>query len=245
MCGRYTNTKDLSELAKSIQFITRILFQPRYNIAPTQSAPVIVQDRIRPEMRMMRWGLIPNYAKSESVGSALINARAETLTSRPSFKQAYQSRRCLVPADSFFEWQERGGKKQPFRIMPKDTEPLCFAGLWERWVKPASSDSPETDLDEPAPSQIVESFTIITTEANTAIKPLHNRMPVIVQPQHYGWWLDCGLGNEMHGFVLNHPDSLPLKIYPVSAQVNGVKTDDPRCIEPVQIERVGRLIIWF
>ena len=197
MCGRYSNAKDLTELVKIISFVYRLPFIPRHNIAPTQSAPVIVQEKQTPELKMMRWGLIPSYAKSESVGSALINARAETLKSSPAFRQAFEKRRCLVPADSFFEWKERGGKRQPFRVMFKSGLPFCFAGVWERWVRPASSDCPATDLNEPAPSQIVESFTIITTEANATVKPLHDRMPVIVQPQHYSWWLECGARNEM------------------------------------------------
>ena len=237
MCGRYSNSKDLTQLAKNNQFTSSILFQPRYNIAPTQLAPVIVQEQQKPEMRMMRWGLIPSYAKSESVGFALINARAETLSSRPSFKPAYQNRRCLVPADSFFEWQERDGKRQPFRIMQQNGQPFCFAGLWERWDKPSAIDQSDNVSTEPSPNQVVESFTIITAAANATIKPLHDRMPVIVQEQHYAWWLDCGAQNSLFTQVLKHQVTEPLKIYPVSSSVNSVKTDDPSCIEPAQIER--------
>src|SRR5271170_1058026 len=148
MCGRYTIAKDLTELMKLVEIIMRVGFVPRYNIAPTQQAPVIFMEKQKPEMKMMRWGLIPAYAKDENTGKALINAKAETLKERAAFKKSYQQRRCLVPADSFYEWQEREGKRQPFRIMLKTGEPFCFAGLWERWIRPPSNDLPDTDLDE-------------------------------------------------------------------------------------------------
>jgi putative SOS response-associated peptidase YedK len=177
MCGRYSNAKDLSELIKLVDVVMRTaFFGPRYNIAPTQMAPVIFMGRQQPELKLMRWGLIPPWAKDENTGNALINARVETLTTRAAFKQAYQQRRCLVPADSFYEWQEREGKRQPFRVMLKSGEPFCFAGLWERWIRPPTSEQPDTDLPETPPSQTVESFTIITTQANALMAPLHDRM---------------------------------------------------------------------
>jgi len=113
---------------------------PRYNIAPTQLAPVIYTERHQPAMKLMRWGLIPSWAKDAIVGSANINARSETLQSRNSFREAFKHRRCLIPADSFYEWQERDGKRQPFRVMLKSGEPFCFAGLWVLWIKPPSVD---------------------------------------------------------------------------------------------------------
>jgi len=131
MCGRYTAAKDFNELIKLVGVImARAPFiAPRYNIAPTQLAPVIYMERHQPAMKLMRWGLIPSWAKDESVGSANINARSETLQSRNSFREAFKQRRCLIPADSFYEWQEREGKRQPFRVMLKSGEPFCFAGL--------------------------------------------------------------------------------------------------------------------
>jgi putative SOS response-associated peptidase YedK len=238
MCGRYSNAKDLSELMKLVGVVMRVaFFTPRYNIAPTQMAPVIFMENKRPAMKLMRWGLIPSWAKDESVGNALINARAETINSRQAFRQAYQKRRCLVPADSFYEWQERDGKRQPFRIMLKSGEPFCFAGLWERWIKPPSSGQPDTDLEEAPPSQTVESFTIITTQANAAIAPLHDRMPVIVEPAHYRWWLENKPGSDLFEAALNSPLQTPLKIYPVSNLVNSPANDDPRCVEPAQMDR--------
>ena len=238
MCGRYSNAKDLTELMKQVDAIMRFgFFSPRYNIAPTQMAPVIYMENGKPSVNLKQWGLIPAYGKDSSIGSALINARAETLTTRAAFREAYKKRRCLVPTDSFFEWQEREGKRQPFRVMLKSGEPFCFAGLWERWIRPPAVGEPDTDLDEASPSQTVESFTIITTQANKAIAPLHDRMPVIIQPEHYHWWLENKPSNDLYQSALNNPKEAPLKIYPVNPMMNSVKIDDPRCIEPAQIDR--------
>jgi putative SOS response-associated peptidase YedK len=240
MCGRYTAAKDFNELIKLVGVImARVPFLlPRYNIAPTQLAPVIYMERHQPAMKLMRWGLIPSWAKDESVGNAHINARSETLQTRNAFREAFKHRRCLIPADSFYEWQEREGKRQPFRVMLKSGEPFCFAGLWERWIIPPSRDNTETDLDEAPPSETIESFTIITRAANAAIAPLHDRMPVIIAPSHFGWWLkDDDARSESHKMALERAPDDPLKIYPVSELVNSPKTDDPRCIEPVRIDR--------
>jgi putative SOS response-associated peptidase YedK len=237
MCARFTSTKDLADLMRFIGVVIRVGFGPRFNIAPTQSAPVVFTAKKEPEMRLMRWGLIPSFTRDEHTGNPLINARLETLKTRAAFKQSFQKRRCLVPADGFYEWKEREGKKQPFRIMLKSGQPFCFAGLWERWTRPASIGEPDSDLEEAAPSQIVESFTIITTEAGPTIAPLHNRMPVILQPEHYGWWLENKPGSELFETALNNPSKEALKIYPVSDLVNSVKIEDPRCIQPVQIDR--------
>jgi len=185
---------------------------PRYNIAPTQLAPVIYMERHQPAMKLMRWGLIPSWAKDESVGNAHINARSETLQSRNAFREAFKKRRCLILADSFYEWQEREGKRQPFRVMLKSGERFCFAGLWERWIKPPSRENAETDLDEAPPSETIESFTIITRTANAAIAPLHDRMPVIIAPSHFGWWLkDDDSRSESHKMALERAPDDALK----------------------------------
>jgi len=237
MCGRYTNTKDLNGLMQLVEVVLRVAFNPRYNIAPTQMAPVVFMDKNKPALKLMRWGLIPAWAKDEGTGNALINARVETVKTRAAFKEAFQQRRCLIPADSFYEWQEREGKRQPFRVMLKSGEPFCFAGLWERWIRPASVGQPDSDLDEAPTSQTVESFTILTTSANKTIAPLHHRMPVILRPEHYRWWLVHKPGSGLFEQALENPAQEPLKIYPVSNLVNTVKTDEPRCVEPVKIER--------
>lgn len=240
MCGRYTAAKDFGELIKLVGIVMARLpfFAPRYNIAPTQLAPVIFHDRNQPAVKLMRWGLIPSWAKDESVGNALINARSETLESRTAFREAFKHRRCLIPADSFYEWKEMHGERQPFRVMLKSGEPFCFAGLWDRWVKPPAAGKFDTDLDEAPASETIDSFTIITRPANVTIAPLHDRMPVVMAPNHYGWWLKDDTGrSESHKIALGHPLEEPLKIYPVSDLVNSPKTDDPRCIEPVAIDR--------
>ena len=248
MCGRYTAAKDFGELIKLMGIVmARVpFFAPRYNIAPTQLAPVIYHPLSSdfgaasggPAVKLMRWGLIPSWAKDESVGNALINARSETIESRTAFREAFKHRRCLIPADSFYEWKEMHGERQPFRVMLKSGEPFCFAGLWDRWVKPPAAGKFDTDLDEAPASETIESFTIITRAANPAIAPLHDRMPVIMAPNHYGWWLRDDDGrSESHKMALGHPLEEPLKIYPVSDLVNSPKTDDARCIEPVAIDR--------
>jgi len=208
MCGRYSAAKDFSELIKLVGVVmARVpFFAPRYNIAPTQLAPVIYKERHQPAAKLMRWGLIPSWAKYESVGNALINARSETIESRTAFREAFKHRRCLIPADSFFEWQERDEKRQPFRVMLKSGEPFCFAGLWDRWIKPPAAGNFDTDLDEAPESETIDSFTIITRPANAAIAPLHDRMPVIMAPNHYGWWLKDDDGrSESHKMALGHP----------------------------------------
>jgi putative SOS response-associated peptidase YedK len=248
MCGRYTAAKDFGELIKLMGIVmARVpFFSPRYNIAPTQMAPAIYHPPSSdfgaagggPAVKLMRWGLIPSWAKDESVGNALINARSETIESRTAFREAFKHRRCLIPADSFYEWKEMHEERQPFRVMLKSGEPFCFAGLWDRWIRPPAAGKFDTDLDEAPASETIDSFTIITRAANAAIAPLHDRMPVIMAPNHYGWWLkDDGERSESHKMALGHPLEEPLKIYPVSDLVNSPKTDDARCIEPVRIDR--------
>ena len=240
MCGRYTAAKDFSELIKLVGVVmARVpFFSPRYNIAPTQTAPVVFNERHQPAVKLMRWGLIPSWAKDESVGNALINARVETVQTRAAFREAFKQRRCLIPADSFFEWQERAGKRQPFRVMLKTGEPFFFAGLWDRWVKPPSAENFDTDLDEPPPSETVESFAILTRAANEAVAPLHDRMPVMFSAGQAEWWMrDDDPRSESHRLVLDRPLDGPLKIYPVGTVVNSPKVDDPRCVEPARIDR--------
>jgi putative SOS response-associated peptidase YedK len=239
MCGRYTAAKNFEDMVKLAGLVMRLpFFAPRYNIAPTQLAPVICLENESPVVKPMRWGLIPSWAKDETTGNALINARLETVSTRRAFRQAYEKRRCLIPADGFFEWKEMHGQRQPFRVMLKSGEPFCFAGLWERWIKPPSAGNFDTDLEEAPPSETVESFTIITMPANKAVAPLHDRMPFIVARHFFETWLggkSSALGVLSH--VVEHPVEFPLKIYPVGSLVNNPKTDDVRCIQPVRIDR--------
>lgn len=190
---------------------------PRYNIAPTQDAPVLL-DNGRRQMQMLRWGLIPGWSKDESIGNRMINARAETLLEKPSFRKAFQSRRCLVLADGYYEWKKSGATKIPFRFTLRSGEPFAFAGLWERWQRPDGLP--------------LFSFAIITTEANEEARPIHDRMPVILAPVQFEQWLDPKLthANVLQKW-LNPAVNPALVCYPVSEWVNNPRNDDRRCIE--------------
>lgn len=176
MCGRYTQTKQFYEIR--LRFDVDAFeheISPRYNIAPNQRAVVIMSEGKR-KLEMMQWCLIPSWAKDPSIGNRMINARAETLAEKPSFKRLIGKRRCLVLADGFYEWRKEGKRKVPLRIVRKDRQPFAFAGLWDSWRNP--------DANE------LHSFTIITTEANDLLRPIHDRMPVILHQTDEQLWLD-------------------------------------------------------
>jgi len=195
--------------------------QPHFNIPP--SAQVLAVRRLPGhegrQLVPLQWGLIPAWAKDPAIGNRLINARAETAPDKPSFRDAFRRRRCLVLADSFFEWKKQGGKKEPYLLRLRDSRPLAFAGLWERWQSP----------DERA----VETCTILTTEANELVRPLHNRMPAILEPGDYERWLDPGLQDKEKLVPLLHPfPAEKMTAYPVSQLVNDPRHDDAKCLEP-------------
>jgi putative SOS response-associated peptidase YedK len=199
--------------------------RPRYNIAPSQSALVVRLDQEgRREGALLRWGLIPFWAKDEKIAYKTINARAETVASAPAFRAAYRRRRCIVPATGFYEWKRLQRGKQPYRIRPADAPLFGFAGLWESWRAPTG--------------EAIETYTILTTDANELMRELHNRMPVILAPADYGAWLDA-----------DHPDAQALlkpcppermTAYPVSARVNSPANDDESVIAPVAAQEPGR-----
>jgi len=189
-----------------------------YNIAPGTDIPAIRQLPERPrELVLLRWGLIPSWAKDEKNGYRMINARAESLTQKSAFKNAFRYRRCLIPASGFYEWQKTNGRKQPWFITLKDTDLFAFAGLWERWK------SPETD-------EIIESCTIITTDSNELVKRLHDRMPAIIPPKEYDAWLSPATKPEglLH-FLKPYPSS-KMTAWPVSPLVNNPRNDGSECI---------------
>ena len=201
------------------------LFQPRYNIAPTQEVLVVRSDPAdgRRTAAMMRWGLIPSWSKEAGAGPPMINARAETLAEKPAFRTALRCRRCLIPADGFYEWQAAPGggrgKKQPYYIHRPGGEPFAFAGLWESWTGPSA---PLT----------IESCTIVTTNANNALRDLHERMPVVLARGDHPLWLDpkvCEPAALAHLLAPCGDDELVAE--PVSTHVNRVANDDPKCIE--------------
>lgn len=227
MCGRFTLRTEPQEVAKHFELAELPLFQPRYNIAPTQSAQAIRLDQSgRRVLVGLRWGLIPSWAKDLAIGNQLINARCETLATKPAFRHAFRRRRCLVVADGFYEWQRQGKRKQPFYITAADGAPLTFAGLWERWEP---TGAPNAGAGRPAP---VESCTIITTTANHYLQALHDRMPVILPRAVWPTWLDSALEDTAVLQKLLVPSAADgLTMFAVSPLVNSPATDDPRCIE--------------
>ena len=217
MCGRFTQTFawDQADLLLGLSGAPLNL-RPRYNVAPSQEVAVVRADREgRRRLSMLRWGLVPAWSRDPRIGHKLINARAETAHTKPSFRAAFASRRCLIPADGFYEWKREGAAKQPWLIGMKDRAPFAFAGLWERWPAPGGG------------AEALETFTILTTAANEIVAPIHHRMPMILAPAAFGPWLagaEVALGP--------HPPEA-MTAWPVSACVNRPANDDPRCIEPI------------
>jgi putative SOS response-associated peptidase YedK len=235
MCGRYTITKDLSGLEQLVEFVCRFAaFGPRYNIAPRQQAPVLVWENGKAVLKPMRWGLIPSWSKDETMGDKLTNARSETISEKSSFRKPFQSQRCLIPADGFYEWQATPGGKQPFRFTRKGGGFFCMAGLWERWVRPPRSGELDLDNDkEPGASQAVETFTVITTTPNPMVAAVHNRMPVILSPEHYPWWLEPKrFEPEFLKSLLRPYPAEDMECNRVSKLVNSAKNEGPECIAP-------------
>ena len=222
MCGRYTLIAELDELAAEFGLIELdgVAITPRYNIAPTQSVPVVRAIDNAKHIDALRWGLIPGWAKDADIGNKLINARSETAAEKPSFRSAFKKRRCIIPASGFYEWKKETGGKQPYYIRREDGKPLAFAGLWESW-------------DGNANSGPLETFTILTTEPNELMRSVHNRMPVILEPADYDKWLNTDTwGHQAAQDVLDpFPDGL-LTATPVNKRVNSPRHDDVACLEP-------------
>jgi putative SOS response-associated peptidase YedK len=224
MCGRFTLLAPGESIADLFQLPETPHLAPRYNIAPTQpvAAVRVNRDTRRRELTHFHWGLIPRWAKDPKIGSRMINARSETAAEKPSFRVAFKYRRCLVPADGFYEWQKMNGRKQPVRIQMGDGRPFAIAGLWEHWSSPDGSE--------------LESCTLLTTEPNDLLKPVHNRMPVILAPADFDRWLDPGAQHpgEVQDLLRPYPSG-EMRFYPVSTHVNNPRNEDPRCIEPLTL----------
>jgi len=220
MCGRFTTTIDLEEIARYFKIkTTEGEYTPLYNAAPSQEIPVVLGKDNR-KLAFFRWGLIPSWAKDPGIGSKLINARAETLTEKPSFRRAYKQGRCLIPADSFFEWKKEGRNKTPYRIFMRNNSPLGMAGLWDIWSPPGRPP--------------LYSCAIITTKANSLLQPLHDRMPVIIRPQDYDLWLDTSVQEHavLNSLLIPYPPE-EMDIYQVSPLVNSPLNNSPDVIKPV------------
>jgi len=217
VCGRYVLTSPSEAIAEHFRLTDLPAYPPRYNIAPTQTALVV---RETPEGRReavgLRWGLIPFWAKEPSIGSRLINARAEGLVDKPAFRAAFRRRRCLVPADGFFEWRALAGRrKQPYYVRLASGEPFAMAGLWEQWRAPAGD--------------TIATFTVVTTAANEALRAIHDRMPVIVASADYDEWLSSSNPSALLGPWAG----AAFEIVPIGTRVNDVRNDDPDLLQPV------------
>lgn len=235
MCGRFTLFQPGEAIAQVFQLAEVPTVEPRYNIAPTQLVPTVLHtpkasdaqsqkqsdtvgnDSVLRQFKLLRWGLIPSWAKDPAMGARLINARAETVGEKPSFRSAFRHRRCLVVADGFYEWQRQERKKQPFYFRLQDGQPFAFAGLWEHWEAPDG--------------EAISSCTILTTEANELLRPIHDRMPVILDAKDYDLWLDPTVQKPDPLQQLLRPyQSEAMTCYAVSTQVNKPANNSPECI---------------
>jgi putative SOS response-associated peptidase YedK len=225
MCGRYRLSRRKQIIAEHFDTISDgDDWMPRYNIAPMQPIPVIRQHPAEPtrNLSQMRWGLIPSSSKDGSGAAKMINARSETAATLPAFRDAFRSRRCLIPADGFYEWQGRGVNKQPFCFEVNEGNLFAFAGLWERWKAPSG--------------EWITSCTILTTIPNAVTRTAHDRMPVILGPGDYDLWLDPGMSDPAAAADLLRPfEANAMRIYPVSNRVNCVVNDDAECAKPIVV----------
>lgn len=225
MCGRYSLKTPANILAEHFQLKKTPSLNPRYNIAPAQPIAII---RLRSlqngrELALLRWGLIPSWAKDPGIGNKMIIARAETVSEKPAFREAFARSRCLIPADGYYEWQRQGRmgqRKQPFYIRRKDKRLFAFAGLWEQWRGPEG--------------KAVETCAILTTEPSQSLTEIHDRMPVILDPKDYEQWLDPYIRQAelLQPLLCPYPEDA-LTAYPVSLRVNDPAHDDAACTEPL------------
>ena len=221
MCGRYLITTPVEAIRQIFEVHEWPNLAPRYNVAPTQSVPIIRRGDGGRELVTVRWGLVPFWAKDLKIGARMINAKAETVAEKPAFRDGYKRRRCLVLADGFYEWKKIDGGKQPYLIRLKAAQPFAFAGLWADWTDKGSGER-------------VETCTIITTEPNALTATIHNRMPAILAPEAYDLWLDP---DAVDGRTLLGPyPAEAMEAFPVSPRVGNVKNDDPTLIDPMPVQ---------
>jgi putative SOS response-associated peptidase YedK len=222
MCGRFTQQRPASELAEI--FAAEPLAEDpgaRFNVAPTDEALVVVQRDERRAITAYRWGLIPHWADSAKVGSRMFNARLETLTESPAFRDSLRRKRCLVPVESFYEWRREGSVRQPYAIGRRDGRPITFAGLWDGWR-------------DPSVDGVRRTFTIVTTTPNETMAPIHNRMPAILSDEDWATWLDPAIADAGELIALLEARREPaLVARPVSQLVNNVRNDGPELILPI------------
>jgi putative SOS response-associated peptidase YedK len=222
MCGRYTLFINLVLLGKRFNLINidHLIIRPRFNVAPSQEVVAIIRDGNENRAGMLRWGLVPTWAKDPKIGYKMINARAETVDEKPAYARLLKRRRCLIPADGFYEWKKVGSRKQPFRIKLKNDEPFAFAGLWDRWE---------------CEGEVIHSCTIITTKPNSLMEGIHNRMPVILTKANEEAWLDQDLKEPevLKTFLEPYPEE-EMEAYKVSSEVGSPKNDREELVAPVE-----------
>ena len=222
MCGRYTLSTPVEKLAEEFDVSGPLPdLPPSYNVAPSQEVAAIVEDGGgERRLELLRWGLIPAWADDPAIGSRMINARSETAAEKPSFRRAFKERRCLIPADGFYEWQKTNGGKQPYHLKMRDGRPFAFAGLWESWNKDEEGE--------------IRSCTILTTDANDLVGEVHHRMPVILPPETYDLWLDPVIreAEQLLSLLVPYPTE-EMEAYPVSRRVNNPSNNEPGCVESV------------
>ncbi len=228
MCGRFVSASSPEDLADYFDAaIDSAALGANFNVAPTHEVPIVRAVEDNRSISLLRWGLVPFWAKDLKIGSKMINARSETVAEKPAFRSAFAKRRCLIPADGFYEWAKVTGQKnkQPYYIYRSDGEPLVFAGLWERWTpKAQDGDAPET----------IETFTVLTTSANSDMEPVHNRMPVMIPPSAWDSWLDPGTPQaDLADLAVPAPDGL-LELRAVSTAVNRVANNAEHLLDAVE-----------
>ena len=224
MCGRFVQNFSFEILLQNFNIrATDSDIKPNYNVAPTQKILTIIKHDNENTLEKRHWGLVPFWAKDISIGSRMINARTETVSSKPSFRDAFKKRRCLIPASGFYEWKGEKENKQPFYIFTPSGKPFTFAGLWETWTDKKSDEE-----------SVYKSCTILTTLASERIRELHNRMPVVLDPDFYEKWLNVEIQDPKElEIILKDGLIHDMKYYPVSTLVNSVKNNDPNCIKPI------------
>jgi putative SOS response-associated peptidase YedK len=225
MCGRYRLSRRKQLVEEYFESVSSGEdWNPRYNIAPTQPVPVIRQNPKEPvrQLSLMKWGLIPSWAKDASGAARMINARSETASTKPAFRDALKSRRCLIPADGFYEWMRDGKTKQPYCFEVNEGELFAFAGIWDRWKDPSGG--------------WIKTCSILTTIPNAGTSAVHDRMPVILEPDSYDLWLDPGMRDVGVASELLKPcDARLMRYFPISTRINRVANDDEECSRPVEI----------
>ncbi|MFW6180737.1 MAG: SOS response-associated peptidase [Spirochaetota bacterium] len=238
MCGRFTQKSERSIITREFyiqEFVSEVYIS--YNVAPSEEAGVVLREAQDPAAGNLytrfRWGLVPFWADDPGIGNRMINARAESVAEKASFRNAFRHRRCLVPADGFFEWQKRDGPKQPFYVRLASGRPMSLAGLWEAWDGSGKPPQPSVRQRPPGGEGLLYTFTIITTGANVKLGKLHDRMPVIIPPECRGDWLRADHEDTRGLLELLAPAPEEwVEFFPVSREVNSPRNKSPRCIEP-------------